>query len=69
MFGPNGAGKSTFLKILAGREHADDGTLETRRGVRVGYVAQRIAGCGLFFCFHFSSRSIRSLNHCLIMLW
>src|SRR3954467_14243390 len=40
MFGPNGAGKSTFLKILSGREHADEGTLEARRGVKVGYVAQ-----------------------------
>ncbi len=40
MFGPNGAGKSTFLKILAGREQADEGALESRRGVRVGYVAQ-----------------------------
>jgi len=40
MFGPNGAGKSTFLKILAQREQPDEGTLESRRGVTVGYVAQ-----------------------------
>ncbi len=40
MFGPNGAGKSTFLKILAGREQPDEGTLEARRGVRVGYLPQ-----------------------------
>jgi len=40
MFGPNGAGKSTFLKILAGLEHPDEGTLERRKGIRVGYVAQ-----------------------------
>ncbi|HVS71644.1 MAG TPA: ABC-F family ATP-binding cassette domain-containing protein [Phycisphaerae bacterium] len=40
MFGPNGAGKSTFLKILAGRELPDEGALEARRGVRVGYLPQ-----------------------------
>ncbi|HVT82127.1 MAG TPA: ABC-F family ATP-binding cassette domain-containing protein, partial [Phycisphaerae bacterium] len=40
MFGPNGAGTSTFLKILAGLEHPDEGTLERRKGIRVGYVAQ-----------------------------
>ena len=41
MFGPNGAGKSTFLKTLAGIEQPDDGAIEVRRGVRVGYVAQQ----------------------------
>ncbi len=40
MFGPNGAGKSTFLKILSGREHADEGAVESRRNLRVGYLAQ-----------------------------
>ena len=40
MFGPNGAGKSTFLRVLAGIEEPDQGVIERRRGVRVGYVAQ-----------------------------
>ena len=40
LIGPNGAGKSTLLRILADLEVPDEGTLSTRRGVRVGYLAQ-----------------------------
>ena len=40
LIGPNGSGKSTFLKIIAGIENHDSGTLSAKRGLRVGYVPQ-----------------------------
>jgi ATP-binding cassette subfamily F protein uup len=40
LIGRNGTGKSSMLKILAGMEKADDGTLQFQQNVRVAYVAQ-----------------------------
>ncbi len=40
LIGRNGAGKSSMLKILAGMEKPDDGTLQVQQGVRIAYVAQ-----------------------------
>jgi ABC transport system ATP-binding/permease protein len=40
LIGRNGAGKSSLLKILAGLEKPDDGSLQTQQGIRVVYVAQ-----------------------------
>lgn len=36
----NGTGKTTLLKILAGKETSDTGQVVTRRGIRIGYLAQ-----------------------------
>ena len=40
LIGRNGTGKSSMLKILAGMEKPDDGTLQLQTGVRLAYVAQ-----------------------------
>jgi ATP-binding cassette subfamily F protein uup len=40
LIGRNGAGKSSLLKILAGLEKPDDGTLQMQQGLRIAYVAQ-----------------------------
>jgi ATP-binding cassette subfamily F protein uup len=40
LIGRNGAGKSSLLKIIAGLEKADDGTLQLTQGLRIRYVPQ-----------------------------
>jgi ABC transport system ATP-binding/permease protein len=40
LIGRNGAGKSSLLKILAGLEAPDDGTLQFQQGLEVAYVEQ-----------------------------
>jgi ABC transport system ATP-binding/permease protein len=40
LIGRNGAGKSSLLKILAGQEKVDDGTLQLQQGLRIAHVAQ-----------------------------
>ena len=43
LVGRNGSGKSSLLKILAGLERLDDGTLQLRQGLRLFYVPQEPA--------------------------
>ena len=40
LIGRNGTGKSSLLKILAGMEKPDDGTLQLQQNVRIAYVSQ-----------------------------
>lgn len=40
IIGPNGSGKSTFLKILSGKESADEGIVAIKRNLKIAYVPQ-----------------------------
>jgi ABC transport system ATP-binding/permease protein len=40
LIGRNGTGKSSMLKILAGLEKPDDGSLQVQTGLRIAYVPQ-----------------------------
>ena len=40
LVGPNGGGKSTLIKLMAGLMKPDDGTIDVRSGVDIGYVPQ-----------------------------
>ena len=43
LVGVNGCGKTTLLKILAGKEAEDGGTVSLAKGLRVGYMEQQYA--------------------------
>ena len=40
LIGTNGCGKSTILKIIAGKESIDSGTLSIRNNISIGYLSQ-----------------------------
>ena len=41
LVGVNGCGKSTLMKIIAGLETADSGTVSIQKGLNIGYLAQQ----------------------------
>ena len=40
LVGRNGGGKSSLMRILAGNDQPDRGTVSRRQGLRMGYLAQ-----------------------------
>ena len=45
LVGVNGAGKTTFLKIIAGMEEFDSGTVNMPKNATIGYLPQEIGSC------------------------
>ena len=42
LVGPNGAGKTTLFRLITGREHPDEGQVNTDRGITIGYFSQDV---------------------------
>src|SRR5207248_4074349 len=51
LVGANGTGKSTLLKVIAGIEHLDYGSISSMKGIRIGYLPQdglQVSGRSVF---------------------
>src|SRR5512145_1626938 len=48
LLGPSGCGKTTLLRVIAGLEQADDGTIDCA-GQRIDAVPAHVRGFGLMF--------------------
>ena len=42
LVGSNGTGKSTFLKMLAGQQKQEDGSILFKKGLKIGYLPQEL---------------------------
>ena len=47
LVGPNGAGKSSLVRLIAGRDEPDAGSIARARDQRLGYLAQDAADSGM----------------------
>jgi ATP-binding cassette subfamily F protein 3 len=42
LIGPNGSGKSTLIKLILGQEHAEEGSIQQAKNIRIGHLAQEL---------------------------
>jgi ATP-binding cassette subfamily F protein uup len=62
LIGRNGTGKSSLLKILAGLEKLDDGSLQYQQGLRMAYVAQEPIFDSVETVFHAVSQGVAEVK-------
>ena len=62
LIGRNGTGKSSLLKILAGLEKLDDGSLQYQQGLRMAYVAQEPIFDAVETVFHAVSQGVAEVK-------
>jgi ATP-binding cassette subfamily F protein uup len=62
LIGRNGTGKSSLLKILAGLEKLDDGSLQYQQGLRMAYVAQEPIFDPVETVFHAVSQGVAEVK-------
>lgn len=62
LIGRNGTGKSSLLKILAGLEKLDDGSLQYQQGLRMAYVAQEPIFDPVETVFHAVSKGVAEVK-------
>ena len=63
LIGRNGAGKSSMLKILAGMEKPDDGTVQVQNNTRIAFVAQEPNLDGESTVFESVSLGLQRIRH------
>lgn len=62
LVGSNGTGKSTFLKILAGQQNQEDGTIQFKKGLKIGYLPQELNSLSSNTIFDDVKNSIASIK-------
>jgi len=63
LVGSNGTGKSTLLKILSGQLEQEDGTVQAKKGLKIGYLPQELIPQNNNTIFDEVRQSIEIINH------
>lgn len=62
LVGSNGTGKSTLLKILAKKQTPEDGSIQTKKGLKIGYLPQELISLNNISVFDEVRQSVKILK-------